>query len=138
MDWLMYILVSANSRRTYVGVTNNFPRRIRQHNGELKGGAKATRAESARPWVPLVHVCGLDKRSALRLEWRMHHCRKGRGIKGRVDTLYAAVHMIELPPFQLKWFMPQYERDTGFLPDSYQGTIEIPGFIEDEEEKIDS
>ena len=46
--WFVYVLVSASSRRTYVGVTNDVERRVEQHNGERPGGAKSTRA--ARPW----------------------------------------------------------------------------------------
>ena len=45
--WL-YVLLSADGRRTYVGITTDVERRLRQHNGELVGGAKATRAH--RPW----------------------------------------------------------------------------------------
>lgn len=36
----MYVLESLDGKRTYVGVTKNMRRRLRQHNGELAGGAK--------------------------------------------------------------------------------------------------
>ena len=48
-DWFAYVLVSTTIRRTYVGVATDVPRRVRQHNGELAGGARATRA--GRPWT---------------------------------------------------------------------------------------
>jgi structure-specific endonuclease subunit SLX1 len=47
-SWFAYVLVSTRTARTYVGVTTDVPRRARQHNGELAGGARATRA--GRPW----------------------------------------------------------------------------------------
>ena len=40
MTYLVYILKS--DKYSYVGMTNDFLRRFRQHNGELKGGAKYT------------------------------------------------------------------------------------------------
>jgi predicted GIY-YIG superfamily endonuclease len=46
--WTVYVLVSRDRRRTYVGITNDLPRRLSQHNGEQPGGAKSTRA--VRPW----------------------------------------------------------------------------------------
>ncbi|MBK7077230.1 MAG: GIY-YIG nuclease family protein [Myxococcales bacterium] len=45
--WFVYVLVSPRGR-TYVGITTDVARRLRQHNGELAGGARATRAH--RPW----------------------------------------------------------------------------------------
>jgi predicted GIY-YIG superfamily endonuclease len=52
--WFAYVLVAGGRRRTYVGVTTDLARRLRQHNGELRGGARATRA--GRPWrVGAVH-----------------------------------------------------------------------------------
>ena len=47
--WWVYVLVGADGGRTYVGATNDLPRRLAQHNGELPGGARSTRA--GRPWV---------------------------------------------------------------------------------------
>lgn len=48
-EWSLYLLRSTKEERTYVGVTVNVERRLRQHNGELPGGAKATRR--GRPWT---------------------------------------------------------------------------------------
>lgn len=46
--WFAYVLIAGSVRRTYVGVTTDVARRLRQHNGELRGGARSTRA--GRPW----------------------------------------------------------------------------------------
>ena len=46
--WLVYVLVSRDGRRTYVGITDDLERRLGQHNGKRPGGAKSTRA--GRPW----------------------------------------------------------------------------------------
>jgi putative endonuclease len=46
--WLVYVLLSSDETRTYVGVTVELERRVDQHNGALPGGAKSTRA--GRPW----------------------------------------------------------------------------------------
>lgn len=46
--WYVYVLVSDSSGRTYVGIATDPKRRLRQHNGRLKGGAKSTRV--GRPW----------------------------------------------------------------------------------------
>lgn len=47
--WLVYVLLSADRRSTYVGITTDFERRLAQHNGALPGGAKSTRR--GRPWT---------------------------------------------------------------------------------------
>ena len=46
--WWLYVLVSDDGRRTYVGITLDVPRRLAQHNGERPGGARSTRP--GRPW----------------------------------------------------------------------------------------
>jgi putative endonuclease len=46
--WFVYVLVSTGGR-TYVGIATDVARRLRQHNGELAGGARATRGH--RPWA---------------------------------------------------------------------------------------
>ncbi len=46
--WFVYVLWSATLGRTYVGLAVDVTRRVRQHGGELTGGARTTRA--GRPW----------------------------------------------------------------------------------------
>ncbi|XP_020590809.1 structure-specific endonuclease subunit SLX1 homolog isoform X2 [Phalaenopsis equestris] len=59
--WSVYLLASTRLPRTYVGVTTNFYRRLKQHNGELKGGAKASSA--GRPWSLACIIQGFKDRS---------------------------------------------------------------------------
>jgi predicted GIY-YIG superfamily endonuclease len=67
--WYVYFLKSVGTKRTYVGMSNDVPRRLRQHNGELVGGAKYTK--SGRPWE-LVMVFGPydDRSEGCKVEWR--------------------------------------------------------------------
>ncbi|CAA3018052.1 Hypothetical predicted protein [Olea europaea subsp. europaea] len=61
-SWTVYLILSSNPPvKTYVGVTYNFSRRLKQHNGELKGGAKASRA--GRPWICACLVQGFRNKS---------------------------------------------------------------------------
>ncbi|HTJ44044.1 MAG TPA: GIY-YIG nuclease family protein [Kofleriaceae bacterium] len=77
MAWFAYVLVSERTRRTYVGATTDVDRRARQHNGELRGGARATRAN--RPWRVARIVGPFERRGeALRVEWRI---KKVRGLR---------------------------------------------------------
>lgn len=70
-----YILASKNENyinKSYNGMTNNLSRRIRQHNGEIKGGAKYTRGKG--PWKYIAIIEGyVDKIDALCCEWRIKH-----------------------------------------------------------------
>ena len=68
MPYCCYLLRSVAARRTYVGMTNNLTRRLRQHAGVLVGGAKYTRTH--RPWSCVLFITGFTtKREALQFEW---------------------------------------------------------------------
>ena len=40
-NYILYLLINTHNNYTYLGITNNSERRIRQHNGEIKNGANA-------------------------------------------------------------------------------------------------
>ena len=83
-NYVCYLLKSENSNRTYIGVTNNLKKRLRQHNGEICGGAKYTR--SNRPWKPILCVSGfITKNQSLSFEYRV---KKKKNSKNKLVTLY--------------------------------------------------
>ena len=60
--------------RTYNGYTVNPSKRIRQHNQEIKGGAKYTRIWGNKSWEMIVLIKGFpDHRNALQCEWKIKH-----------------------------------------------------------------
>ena len=66
--WACYCLVS-ESGSTYIGSTVDVDRRLRQHNGEISGGARAT--ARGKGWTRVCHIVGFpDEKSALQFEWR--------------------------------------------------------------------
>lgn len=67
-----YLIQSSSTDTTYIGYTSDLNRRLRQHNGLLKGGAKATRKH--RDWVLRAAVSGFKtKTSAQRFEYYWKH-----------------------------------------------------------------
>jgi len=64
--WLVYMIQATNGGRVYTGISVDMGRRLRQHNGLIKGGAKATRA--GRPWALIYTERASTKGEALRRE----------------------------------------------------------------------
>lgn len=58
---------------TYNGYTNNVKRRLRQHNEEIKGGARYTHGRGGG-WEIYALMTGFpDNKNALSAEWRIKH-----------------------------------------------------------------
>tara|TARA_B110000967_G_C18828599_1_gene532759 strand:- start:155 stop:640 length:486 start_codon:yes stop_codon:yes gene_type:complete len=96
--WFCYILrnkLPQFQNNTYNGSTNNPIRRLRQHNEEIKGGARATHGKGGA-WEICSMLSGFpDHINALSCEWRMK-CPSGRpgkrerkyqGVEGRISSL---------------------------------------------------
>lgn len=89
--WYCYILrnkLEQFKHNTYNGSTNNPMRRLRQHNEEIKGGARATHGKGGA-WEICAMLSGFpDHINALSCEWRMK-CPSGK--PGKRESKYQRV-----------------------------------------------
>src|SRR6056300_299435 len=87
----MYVVYLLKCEKySYVGMTNDIFKRLRQHNGEIKGGARYTSKRDQ--WYPVLIIDGFqDMKSAMQCEWRLKHFARGhgreRGVKGKLKYL---------------------------------------------------
>jgi len=65
--WYCYLLYSENVKKTYIGITNNLDKRIKQHNQELSGGAKFTKISTDWKYQKIIPM--IDKSTALKTEY---------------------------------------------------------------------
>lgn len=98
----VYLLVST-SGATYVGATVDLDHRLRQHNKEIKGGAKATsmKVERGEVWRRHCYVSGFPTwQSALQFEWRWKQITRklprGRSISPLDNRIKALDMLLEL------------------------------------------
>lgn len=113
-----YILRSKINGRIYIGYTVDFERRLRQHNGEIIGGAKKT--SKHRPWEPLCVISGFyDNSTALRFEFRLQHPRPKKKPSTISPTTFVTQNLQTLinktdgvlpwPYLLIKWYDPLYK-----------------------------
>lgn len=58
-NWVCYLITSLDSNCTYIGSSNNQPKRLETHN--CGKGAKYTRGET---WIPIVVISGFHHKNA--------------------------------------------------------------------------
>ena len=86
--YFCYILYSLHPKylyNTYIGFTDDPLHRLRQHNGEIKGGAKYTKRR--RPWKLILVISNFpNKIAALKFEWAWQNPFSSNFIKGDIDN----------------------------------------------------
>jgi putative endonuclease len=99
--WVVYLIKSTISNRTYIGCSNNYERRLKQHNGLLSGGAKYTHTN--RPWEIVLIISGLNnKQLALCLEWRLKRDTKMKTVSGLEKRILNVFNVLNLDRFTKK------------------------------------
>lgn len=79
--YLVYIIKSDN--RSYIGMTNDFLKRWKQHNKIIKGGAKYT--SKYENWTPICIIDGFKNKSeAMQCEWKL---KRVKGYYNRIVNL---------------------------------------------------
>lgn len=94
-NYFVYLLLST-SGTTYVGATIDLDRRLRQHNGELVGGAKATKIKvnKGETWIRACYISEFPSwQAALQFEWRWK--RLGRKFPKRMNPLERRIKALQ-------------------------------------------
>lgn len=79
--WVCYLIASLDSNDTYVGSTNDQPKRLGTHN--VGKGAKRTKGQT---WIPILVISGFhDKRACLSFEAGWKRLSKSRSNKKLAD-----------------------------------------------------
>lgn len=147
-DWIFYLCCrgtptgSGSRGNTYTGITKHPLRRLRQHRGEIKGGARWPLT-----WKGdcdyVLHVTNFPTSTACRSfelytkkKWRQkwkldtllrtwlqttHNIKLASGIRGGIQfRLYSIYHILSLPKWQdmglrVEWKKPEYKKYVAFL-----------------------
>lgn len=99
MSYFVYLLYAnaSSGQQTYVGATVDLDHRLRQHNKEIKGGARATSAQVERgeTWERVCHVAGFPTwNAALQFEWRWKQIT--RKLAARMDPLERRIQALRM------------------------------------------
>lgn len=94
----MYVVyLIQNGNKTYVGMSNDPIRRLRQHNQEIRGGAKYTCA-AGPGWRHVLFVEGFDdKISAMQFEYAVKHEPpiKAHGVANRIQKIIRVLKKLQ-------------------------------------------
>lgn len=145
-----YILYNDRNMKTYVGYTVDPHRRLRQHNGEIVGGAKYTTRQVALNQITWKHLCILacadqafDNHKALSCEWHLKHPDGKRkaptrfnGPRGKLSGVAEVLKHVKFADFNITVHIcdTYYEYGVSLLPTAlrikYQAPILMSGIPE--------
>jgi len=100
----VYGLVHSKLNRSYIGYSTDYKRRLRQHNGELAGGARATkRCLKHGKWRCHVVIQKLTKKEAMSMEkstqmsqrWARKKGELPKGLNAIQTRLYYLLPLVE-------------------------------------------
>tara|TARA_Y100000385_G_scaffold274168_1_gene316925 strand:+ start:4220 stop:4567 length:348 start_codon:yes stop_codon:yes gene_type:complete len=86
-DYIVYLLSNTdNINRTYLGITKNLSKTLKEHNGELKGGPRYTKFHKENgEWICSIEIRNLSKSEAITIE-RLSKCkRKGNNLQNSLE-----------------------------------------------------
>jgi predicted GIY-YIG superfamily endonuclease len=96
--YFVYVIRGKNYKnkiKYYIGSTNDLYRRIRQHNCEIVGGAKATKGYK---WTYCAIFGNIDSHiSALQIEWRLKHVARSYNIYNKIFNFFAYINQYKKP-----------------------------------------
>ena len=79
--WYVYLLWNTVTKKTYIGCTVDPVRRLKQHNGQLRGGARST-AKGKPYWILDTVLQGFQNRSEA-MRWEKILKSRRRGLEAR-------------------------------------------------------
>lgn len=92
--WYCYLINSESyPNHTYIGSTNNIEKRLKQHNGLLAGGAKATKKHKDWKLVTIVEKENKSKAISFEYYWKHYQASTGKwyntkpGIENKLKRL---------------------------------------------------
>jgi putative endonuclease len=117
--YLVYLIKCDNL--SYVGMTNDIFKRLRQHNGEISGGARYT--SKRKDWYPVLIIDGFhDMKSAMQCEWRLKRGKKG--VLGRIK--YLNEYLTNNNRWTSKSELIKYQNLTYYLDQEYINNFSYP------------